>query len=299
MTTYSQVVLRARRRLMTSHREPLNVLTSGITDTATTFALTYDFRGIGAGTRLDIDLEEMYVTGVSGQTAGSTVTVLRGIGGSTAAAHSAGAVVRSNPQWTNFELAQAVNDELYDLSSPVNGLFRIRTVEFDFNPSQMGYELVGVTGFLSVWQVRYQVTGPTKEWPVIPPSLWRVDQAANTTDFPSGYMLVLQAGGMPGQKVRVSYQATFDALTNPTDDVLAVSGLHTEAHDILSLGAAIRVLAGQEAQRSYETAQPNPRRADEVPPRTAVAALTPLLAQREDRVRAEAARLSRRFPGAI
>ncbi len=293
MTTFRDVIERTRRRLMTSMREQVNVLSATIDsdDVALTFSYETKFT---EGARLSVELEDMRVT------AGATTTtcnVIRAMDGSVAVAHTAPLVVRVNPTWTDFEISQAVNDEIADLSSPTNGLFRIRSDDFDYNPSKYGYELVA-TDFLSVWRVRYNTPGPDDVWPIIHPSMWRVDNAADTTDFASGVQITLMEGGSPGHKVRVSYRATFDPLVTLADDVLAVSGLHAEAHDILSLGAAIRLLSGLEAQRAYSTAQANPRRSDEVPPRTAVSALTPLLAQREERVRAEAARLLARFPGA-
>ena len=294
MTTFAAVIQRTRSRLMTSMREQINVLANTIDndDTALTFSHETKFT---EGARLSIELEVLWVT------AGTTTTtcnVIRGVDGTTGVTHTAGTVVHVNPTWTDFEISQAVNDELADLSSPSNGLFRIRSVDFDYVPSIAGYELVGLQDFLSVWRVRYDTAGPENDWPVIPPDMWTVDQAADSTDFPSGVQIVLHEGGEPGQAVRVSYRATFDPLAALTDDVLAVSGLHTEAHDILSLGAAIRLLSGYEAQRAYTTAQANPRRADEVPPRTAVSALAPLVAQREDRIRAEAVRLAARYPRA-
>jgi len=226
-------------------------------------------------------------------------TVIRGIDGSTAATHDSGVVVRPNPTWSNFDISQAINDELVDLSSPVNGLFRVRSIDFDYEPSTSGYELVGVNDLMDVWRVRFDHPGPEQDWPVIPRSMWRIDRAADTLDFPSGVHLVLRAGGHPGHKVRVSYKATFDPLVTLIDDVEAVSGLHAEAHDILSLGAAIRLMSGVEAQRAYTTTQPDPRRAEDVPPRTAVSSLVPLIEQREERIRAEQARLARAFPEAL
>jgi len=293
VTTFSDVIERTRRRLMTSMREQVNLLAATIDndDTALSFAHSTRFT---EGARLSIELEDMRVTSGSGTT---TANVIRGMDGSTAVAHTAPVIVRVNPTWTNFEIGQAVNDELADLSSPMNGLFRVRSVDFTYNPSKQGYELSGLQDFLDVWRVRYNEPGPEDVWQPVPPAYWRVDQAADTTDFPSGVQLVLKAGGHPGQTVRVSYRATFDPLVALADDVLAVAGLHNEAHDILSLGAAIRLLSGEEAHRAYTTAQANPRRADEVPPRTAVSALQPLVAQREERVRAEANRLAARSPG--
>lgn len=301
MTTFSDAIERTRRRLMTSQREPINVLSTLITNTDTALTFSHQVR-FTRGARLSVDLEDMYVVDVTG--GGTGATVIRGIDGSIAEAHVAGAIVRVNPTWSHFEIGQAVNDEIVSLSSPMNGLFRIRSVDFDYIPSTAGYELVGpeevgLSDFIDIWRVRYNTPGPEDDWPVIPRSLWRVDHAADTTEFPSGSQLVLYAGGFPGQKVRVSYKAAFAQLDGLADDVATGSGLHIEAHDILSVGAAIRLLSGYEAQRGYTTTQADPRSAEDVPPRTSVSALVPLVEQREERIREEQARLSRKFPEAL
>lgn len=296
MTTFAEVIHRTRSRLLTIQRYPRNTLSTTIDNDDVTLSFTNTVKFHDGG-RLSIELEDMHVVSVSG--GGSGATVLRGIDGSTAVAHTAPVEVLINPPWSNFQVAQAVNDEIVALSSPVNALFRIRSVDFDYVASQAGYELASLQDFLDVWRVRYQVSGPEMEWPTIPRSLWRVDNDADTTDFPSGVQLLLRAGGQPGQKIRVSYKATFDPLAALTDDVLAVSGVPATAHDILSLGAAIRLLSGLEAQRALTTAQPDPGDLERTPPRTAASALIPLIEQREERIREEAARLARQFPEAL
>lgn len=296
MTTFAEVIHRTRRRLETIQRTPRNVLSVTIDadDTSLSFTNTVKFHD---GARISIELEDMHVVSVAG--GGSGATVIRGIDGSTAVAHTASVEVLVNPPWSSFDISQAVNDEIHALSSPVNGLFRVRSVDFDFNPSQAGYELTGLQDFLDIWRVRYQISGPEQVWPAIPRRLWRVDNAADTTDFPSGVQLVLYEGGQPGQKIRVSYKATFDTLSALTDDVLTISGVPTSAHDILSLGAAIRLMSGLESQRALTTAQPDPGDLERTPPRAAASALVPLVEQREERIREEQARLARAFPEAL
>jgi hypothetical protein len=293
VTTFNDVVERTRLRLMGATREQVNVLSSAIDNDDTALTFTYDTR-FTAGARICIGLETMLAVG----TGTSTATVIRGMEGSTAVAHAQGDHVFVNPTWTPNEIGQAANETLSALSSPSNGLFRIRSVDFDYTPSTSGYELAGLEDFLDVWRVRYNTPGPGDDWPIVRPDEWRVDQAADTTDFASGVQIVLDEGGYPGQKVRVSYYATFDPLVTLADDVTAVSGLHAEAHKLLALGAAINLLSGTEAQRAYTTTQADPRRAAEVPPRTAVSALVPLLEQYESWVREEAVRLLKRYPRA-
>jgi hypothetical protein len=281
---------------MTQQREALNTLAVAVDASTTAWTFANALRFVD-GSRLSVDLEDVYVNSVS--SGGLNASVTRAAYGSTAAAHTTTATVHVNPSWTNWEIAQAVNDELHDLSSPHNGLFRIRSADFDYTPSTSGYNLAGLEDMLDVWRVRYQVPGPNDEWPVIGRKMWRIDHAADTTDFADGTQLYLREGGYPGHKVRVTYRAQFDTLTAVTDDVEAVSGLPATAHDILSLGAAIRLLSGLEAQRALSTTQADPRRAEEVQSGNAARAIVPLLEQREDRINAEARRLTAKYPRAM
>lgn len=296
MTTFAKVIARTRSRLMTTQREPVNVLATGIDadDTTLSFVNAVTFHN---GGRLSVGLEDMHV--VTAATSGSSGEVIRAMNGSAAAAHAAGDLVHIHPTWSNWDIAQAVNDELHALSAPTNGLFRIQSVDFDFQPAVQGYDLAGLTDYLDIWRVRYRTSGPANDWPILSRSVWHVDRDADTADFASGTGLVLHAGGEAGQKVRVSYKATFDELTDVDDDVEAVAGLHAQAHDILSLGAAIRLLSGLEAQRAYSTTQADTRYAAEIPPRTAVSALVPLVEQREERIREEQSRLARSYPESL
>lgn len=302
MTTFAQVVERTRNpRLMSTQREPLNVLAANIDAVETSITLVHAVK-FAEGSRLSIGIETMHVVSVS--TLGMQVEVIRNVEGSTPVAHTAGDIVHVNPTWTGWDIIQAVNDDLADLSSPLNGLFRIEADTFTFIPVVMGYELSGTTGeIIDVWKVRYDTPGPETNWPVIPRRHWRFDQDADTGDFPSGNQLVIEQGGWPGHEVRVSLKTTFaqfdPVVDTLADDVLTVSGLHVEAHDILSVGAAVRLMSGLEPQRAYTNTQINERRFSDTPPQTAVAAITPLLRQREDRIKAEAVRLARRYPEAI
>lgn len=294
MTTLDQVIERTRRTLMTQQREPLSTLSSAVDADDTTFSLTSDPRFV-SNSRLSVDLEDVYVTAASTPTA----TVIRGQYGSTAVSHAQGATVHVNPSWSNWDIFQAVNDELHALSSPKNGLFRIRSIDFDYEAATTGYNLAGVTDLLDVWRVRYNEPGPENDWAIVGKRMWRIDQAADTTDFATGLQIVLRDGGYPGQKVRVSYRARFDVLATMADDVEAVSGLHESAHDILSLGAAIRLLSGQGAQRSLTTTQPDPRRAEETTSRDSAIAIVPLVEHRKERIEEEKAVLAKKYPAAI
>lgn len=296
MTTTAAVLARVRHRFQTGMRDTLNQLQTGVDSDDNALTLKHANVNASANTRLSVDLEDMHVLTVSGPSAGATVEVIRAQNGSAAANHSADALIYVNPQVSSFEILTAVNDELGALSS--QGLYRIKTVELTYSATRMGYDLTSVgADLLDVWRVRMDDVGPERSWAALRREEWRLDQDANTTDFVSGRQLVLFKSTTPGRKVRVSYKATYGTLAAVADNVETVTGLHTEAIDLLALGAAIRLGAGRDIKRSFMEAQHEPRRGDEVPPGSATNALRPLLALREMRLNEERARLAQRYPG--
>jgi hypothetical protein len=299
MTTLADTIELTRSYLMTGQQDRINLLDLTINASVTTVQFRYDPQSVVPNARIAVDLEEMHIISVSGSSAGATATVIRGFNGSTAASHDAGAVIRVSPQFSNWRIAQEVNDELSDLSAPNVGLFRIRPIEFTFNPAVMGYNLTA-TDMIDIWRVRFDVPGPEKNWPVMRRDEWYLDQDANTTDFAGGKQLVLRRPAFPGHTVRVSYKASFGGpLTALADDVLSVAGLHTEAHDILALGAALKLTMGRDIKRSFMESQPEPRRSSEVGTSAGQIAMRPILGKYADRIQSELTRLNERYPEQI
>jgi hypothetical protein len=295
VTTFSDLIEETRNHVMTGQPDRLNVLDLTINNTTDTIQLRYDLLGVGPGTRLVIDLEEMHVLSVTGTQAGSSATVIRGHGGSTAVAHTGGVVAYINPQVSSYRIAKFLNQGLQDLSS--YGLFQIKRVNFDWQPTKLGYNL-NVTDLIDIWRISYDYPGVFKDWPEIDKQYWDIDQAADVTDFPQ-MKLVIRQGGHPGYPIHVAYKAGFTALTAIADDVLAVSGLHTEAHDLPPLLAALDLLMGREIKRSFLNRQPEPRRQQEVPPGSATESMQAIVAILQGRVTREIRRLKRRYPGAV
>ena len=271
--------------------DQVNVLTSSVTSSDTTLTFTYSLDGIVPGTILGIDLEVVRV--VDTNASASTATVLRGQRGSTAASHSAGAVVQVAPRFTRWSVFSAINDDLDDLSGI--GLYQMLTVDLTYSTSTMGYDLTGVTDLESIYSVRYSVPS-TKEWPLLLPSEYRFDRKASTTDFASGFSLVLYQGGYPGRTVRVAYKAPFARFSAATDDAQSFAGLGATMNDLPPLGAAIRLMSGHEATRVAYESQPDTRRADEVPVGASIQTASAWQRLRATRIDNEMKRLARRYP---
>lgn len=295
MTTVQDLIHQVRTDfLLTGTREQRNKLDGAVGTTDSSISLAKPVQAIQPGTRLSIDLEDLYVWSISSQQA----SVERAQYGTTAASHALGSMVFVNPRFSNAQMLRAFNDELAGLSSPANGLFQMRTYDFTSSPVKEGYNL-NLINPLSVWKVQYRAIGPEVDWVTVPRSHWELQRNAPTADFESGYALLLRGYTDPGQTIRVYYRSKFASLTGLTDTIDTVSGLSVEATDVLALGGAIRLCAGREIHRNFDEVQGDTRRAEEVPPGANLQAYRGLLHLYENRRKQEASRLARFYQDRI
>lgn len=287
-TTAEDWVLKTERMLTAGAREERNKLTNAVADTtAGLITVTFPLGRIQPGAWISVDLEDMYVWSVSGQTA----TVERGMYGSNPATHVAGSIVQVRPKHSKFMVLEAINDDLAALASA--GLYDMAQVELTFNPQTAGYDLPGVTGIEDIYKIEAKYTGLTGDWR--PVRSWSFDREANTTDFASGFTLRLNDGGESGQKVRVHYKQGFVTLPALTSDV-ATTLLPVSAYDIPSIGAAARLTGPREVGRNDTSSQGDTRRAEEVPARMIAASAGDLWKLWDRRVGQELNELQRRYP---
>ena len=228
--------------------------------------------GIVTGVIIEVDIEAMYVTAVSG----TAVSVIRAYGGSSAASHTAGDIVRVSPKFPAYRIMDALNDDLRDLSTPDNGIFQMKTTSFTYNASQDGYNLAGLSSedVQSIYSVTYADPIPVEaREPEI--NSWKLKRNRDTAAFTSGMALVLYGPGWPGKKVTVSYKSPL-TLTTTTNTLKSSTGLQTTAYDLPPLGAALSLMSTAPIRREFLDAQGMPRRADEVPPGAISASLRDL-----------------------
>lgn len=294
MTTVSEVIATCRNDYLQTGgtREARNRLDGAIDASTTTLTVEFDPQGITDGAKLSIGLEDMGVWNANPSS--RTATIQRADYGSLAGAHASGDIVFVNAEPTSAQILRAINAELLSLSSPGNGLFQMKTVDLSYNASLSGYDLSGVTNLNSVWAVRYRASGSEKYWPMLHD--WEYQRDMASSEFTSTHAIFINQPAEQGQTVRVWYRSGFTSLFFLTDDILAVSGLHTEAHDILSIGAAWRLTAGREVSRNITTSQGDTRRASEVPPGAQLGASRNMAAVRKQRIDEEKTRLARRYP---
>ena len=263
----NDVVEKVHRRLLSGVRQQIVQTTQPYVAGAQTLYIGGPYLGaVQPGGLLSVDLEMMFVESV---TTTGAVGVIPGYGGSVEANHTVGTPVYINDRFPRFDIVQAINDDLSDLGSAYNGLGRILFTDVTFNPTYMGYDLGPQFDPISsrVLEVSYKIAPPVRTYPLIRRGEFRTLRNQNDASvFPSGNALVIYSSGYPGLPVHVQFLAPFSPLVNLTDDLTTVAGLPPTAYDLPALGAEILLVQPREVKRSFIEAQPDPRKAPEVPP---------------------------------
>ena len=261
---------------------------------------------VNPGTIFGGELENMYVTGVSG----TTCTIERGWNGSNPEAHADGVDLFINPRFSRYDIAVAINDDLRSLSG--QGLFRVGTATIPYNPVFMGYDLSVVPpNFIDILDIRYATATPYRNFPSI--KHWKVVRNVTDSVFPSGNGLILYEGAWPGLNMYVTYSAPFLRFNDTTDSVLntpkvndetpplggyvgtTVPNLTATQLDIPPLGAQIDLVLPREVSRNFMESQPDPQKATDVPAGAVMASVNGLTLKRASRISEEADRLMRQY----
>jgi hypothetical protein len=252
---------------------------------------------IRPGTILGLDLEVFYVTNISS----ATLTVVPGFRGSTEAAHAAGTLIWINPRFTRFDIGQAINDELSALSSPDQGLGQILTTDITYIPAFQGYALPANFHNTSskVMEISFAIAPPVRTFPLIRRNEYRVVRNQTYTSvFPNGAGIIIYRRAWPGFPIHVQYLSPFNNLTQLSDDATTVGGMPDHQQDIPPMGAMLRLATDREIGRNSPVAQPDPRKAPEIPPGAMANATQRLEIRYERRCNEERNRLQRAFPNA-
>ena len=289
MTTAATVIDRTLRQLLSGTVEARNKLASTIDASATTVVASYPLEGLRTGQILEIDSELMYIW--TADTGTKNIVVERGYNGTTAVAHTANALIKVNPRFPRAQVLEAMNDEMADLSSPLNGLFQVKTLNIDYNGSDTMINLTGVTDIIDLLNVsvRYMVD----DYPVA--RKVRLVRDVPTDDFASGYALRFDQGVFPG-RLRIVYKAPYVTASTESSDINTTGGIQDTVTDIVAIGAQLRLMSPREIKRNFTESQGDSRRAEEVPSGAVGGSVTNLQRLRRDRIQAEAARLMRSYP---
>jgi hypothetical protein len=289
MSTAGALLDRVSRQLLSGTVEERNKLAATVDSDDTTFVMSYDLAGLRAGTVFEIDAELIYIWEA---TSGSkTITVERGYMGTTPAAHTVGTVAVLNPRFPKAQMLDALNQDIDDMSSPLNGLFRIISANVDYNGADRQINLTGATSIIDLVDVRLRYLD--SDYPVIRKT--RLQRDLPTSDFASGFAIVFDESVMAGT-LRVRYKAPFARVSALSDSLQAVAFLPVTMEDILELGVMSRMLSTREVKRNFIESQGDTRRSDEVPSGAMRDSFSNILRLRRDRIIAEAAKLARQYP---
>jgi len=289
MSTVGQIIDRTQRQLLSGVVEDRNKLAVAATATATTVVFSYDMAGIRAGSVIEIGSELMYVWSVT--TSSNTATVERGWNGTTATAHVAGSVAVVNPRFPRSQILESINDDLSDLVSPSNGLYRVKAMDLQYNGNDPMINLPSTNDVIDLLEVRLRYR--SNDYPVIR----RVVIVRNvpTSDFGSGTALKFNEPCRSGS-LRITYKAPFNRVARETDDLQLVAGFPVSAEDILVMGAQIRLMTPREVRRNFTESQGDTRRSDEVPAGSQNNSIANIVRLRRERIIAEAAKLDSQYP---
>jgi len=289
MSTAGEILNRASRQLLSGTVEERNKLSATITSADTSIVLTYDLGGFREGSIIEIDSELMYVWEAAAAT--KTLVVQRGFNGTTAAGHTSGALLTVNPRFPRQQMFDALNNDIDDLSSTVNGLFRVVAQNISYNGTNRQINLTSATGVIDLLDVRLRYLAT--DFPII--RKVRLQRDLPTTDFASGLAIVFDEPVMAGT-LRVVTKREFVRAASESSDIQTVCFVPLTCEDILEMGVILRMMNGREIKRNFIESQGDTRRSDEVPSGATRDSLTNIQRLRRERIVSEAARLKQQYP---
>lgn len=278
MASLSSIVERTRAHLTGAFRGELTLLGTTMTSVQTTVTLTAITSTISQSSIISIDQELFYV--MSADPTGLILTVIRGHLGTTAAAHTAGAVIEVNPRFPGALIYMALLDEINGLPEMIYAVVgeTYSVAQFTetilLNASPVNY--ADVYGLIDVRQSPASINGfnypigAYTSWPRLDYS--RLERGADTGDFATGVYLRLGGRIGFGGSVRVTLAvkpSTMDqsgvTTATPATDTVTGLGLPRSFTDVLSLGTALRLYQPRDIDRTQRQGQGESRFAQEVP----------------------------------
>jgi len=238
MATFDDMVQEVRSSLAgyTLRQDRITYLNSAITTTDTAIQVgSADNLAKGI---IEIDDELIWIDNFvkTNNTLNAAPGFGRGYQKTVPAPHSQYAQVVLTPTFPRTMIKQAINDTI---NSVYPKLWAIYSYTFTFNASQTTYALPD--DLQNILYMSWQTTGASREW--LPINRWRQDLMANTSTFNSQKTVNLYSNIQPGRTVQVWYSATPNTLDANSDDFADVTGLPESCRDVITLGAAYRLLS--------------------------------------------------------
>lgn len=269
MTTLDQLVRQVRQKLLgfAMNQESMSELSASMGPTDTTF--TCDTGTVTNLSRGLVEIDDELILVKAYDVTSGVVSVLgltngRGYEGSTAASHSANALVTSNPAFPKARIKEAINDTVMGLYPD---LVVFGSTEITKVAPVVEYEMPAEAE--GVWYVTGQIIGPSKVSQPI--ANWRYNPKARTANFASGKSLQVFDYVTAGQAIKVVYAKTPSAMVSGSDE-LTSTGYPERYADMVTYGACKRLLPALEAARLQLQSVETTERAPLVPPQSAARA---------------------------
>ncbi len=291
MSTFNDLVDEVRASLagFTLKQDRITYLTGAITTSDTAIQ-------VGSADNLakgivEIDDELIWVDNFSRST--NTLNAAPGFGrgyqNTSPSPHSQYAQVVLTPSFPRNSIKRAINDTI---NSVYPKLWSIYSTTFTFNASQTTYALPDDAQ--NVLYMSWQSTGASKEW--MPINKWRQDLMANVAAFNSQKTVSIYSNVQPGRTVQVWYAASPNTLDSNTDDFADVTGLPETCRDVITLGAAYRLLSYIDPGRINLTSAEADLADSKVPGAAGGNASKYIYALYQQRLNDESLKLSDKFP---
>lgn len=213
----------------------------------------------------------------------------RGYMGTTPSPHAENAQVILTPTFPVTMIQQAINDTINSLYPK---LFQVASTTFTFNAAQIAYPLPDDAR--DVLYGSWQTPGPSKEW--LPINRWRIDRMANVAAFNTTKTVNVYEKIVPGRTVQIYYSTIPSNLTNYNDDFAAVTGLPESSRDVVTLGAAYRLLSYIDTGRINLSSAEADLADTKLPSTAGASASKYIFALYQQRLQEEALKLQDRFP---
>jgi hypothetical protein len=292
--TVAQLVERTRRHLATVEAAPLNVLSVAVGLSDLTAVMRYELGDIEDNVYIAIDDEILYVWNTDDD---RTVTVSRGMLGTSAAAHAVDAIVESPTRFPKPVIKDALQEEV---RSWPDSIFRVSSVVgnrvLGTSIIDLGLDNDDLICVLGVDQgPRLTTTSFEDRWSAAKFRLMRMSVAEGVESETA-----IQITGdyeQTDRTVNVLVGLRFEADTaDDGDNVVTEWGVPRTALDIIPFGAAVRLLMGREAVRTEADALMESRVAEQIPPQYLTQTAVAFQRLRDRRLDQEAMRLRGRYP---
>ena len=262
---------------------------TGLTTTST--AITIGSSSNLAKGIIEIDDELIWID--SFDKANSVLNVIPGFGrgyqGTTPSPHAQYAQITLAPTFPRTAIKKAINDT-------INGLFpnlwAVSSYTFTFNASVTTYALPDDVE--SILYMSWQTTGSSQEW--LPINRWRADGMANASTFNTTNTVSIYENIQPGRTVQVWYTSIPNTLDSNTDDFADVTGLPQSCQDVVTLGAAYKLLSFLDPGRINLSSAEADNADSKIPSTAGVASSRYIFALYQQRLNEEALKLKDRFP---